>query len=150
MSQASRQSLSLLALVHWCFVTINDFELAPELAHTIQYGVEVSERCILDFPETGDRDKNSKWIKEKIALIDADLTKNDSLYTAIVLIQLSDQIVTNLCEKIRDKAKLKRIEIVDEVISAVSDKIDDGFNYDAYEEADRLIEKFYSYLGFSI
>lgn len=151
MSKASRQSISLLAVVHGCFTTIQEFNLAPELAPTIHYGVEVSGKCIKNFPETGDREKNLKWMVDKIHRIDDDLNKSESVYTMIVLTSLSHQIITDLSEKIKDKAKLERLEVVEEVIYSVSDIIDPKKDkFSAYEEADRILNRLYSYLEFSL
>lgn len=151
MSKASRQSLTLLAVVHGCFVTIDTFELAPELSPTIIYGVEISEKCILNFPETGNRQKNIKWIEDRIHLIDEELNKSESFYTMIVLTSLAHQIITDLSEKIQDKAKLNQLEEVEEVIYSISDVIDDKKDqFSAYEEADKILKKLYNYLEFSI
>lgn len=150
MSKASRQSITLLAVVHGCFKTIHSFNLAPKLSPTILYGIEVSEKCIHKFPETGDSKKNLKWMTEKIHQIDDDLNKSESVYTMIVLTSLAHQIITDLSEKIRNKSKLKLLEEVEEVIYSVSDMIDKNKDkFDAYEEADRIIRKLYNYLEFT-
>ena len=150
MSLASRQSLSLLAVVHGCLTTIDSYDLAPELSPTVHYGIEVSEQCIMQFPETGNKDKNNKWMVEKIHLIDDDLQKSESLYTMILLTSLAHQIVTDLSEKIHDKVKLEQIKIVEEVIYSISDKIDKNKDqFKAYEEADRILKKLYNYLEFT-
>ncbi len=151
MSQASKQSIALLAVIHGCFKTIDSYELAPELTPTIHYGLEVSEKCIHDFPETGNQEKNLKWMVDKIHCIDDDLNKSESVYTMIVLTSLSHQIITDLSEKIQDRAKLKLLEVVEEVIYAVSDQIDKKKDqFSAYEEADKILNKLYGYLEFSI
>jgi len=151
MSNASRQSLALLAVIYGCFSSMKEYALSPELSPTIEYGLEVSERCINEFPETGNTLKNTKWITEKIHQIDDDLNKSKSVYTMIVLTQLAHQIVTDLSEKIRDKAKIKRIEVIEEVIYAISDQIDKKKDkFEAYEGSDRIAKKLYNRLGFSL
>jgi len=149
MSLASRQSISLLAVVHGCFKTMDTFNLSGDLAPTVLYGIDVSEKVIHNFPETGNRKSNLKWMTEKIHQIDDDLNKSKSVYTMIVLMSLALQIIIDLSEKIKDKAKLKQLSEIEEVIFAIRDAIDPKWDHDeAYKEADRILDKLYGLLGF--
>ena len=150
MSKASRQSLSLLAVVHGCFKSIDDFGLAGETAPTVLYGVEVSLNIINQFPETGDANKNTQWMTERIHAIDEDLKKRKSLYSMIVLTSLMHQIITDLMEKIKDKKKLDLLEELAEIIYSISDMIDEKKNqFEAYEESDSILKKLYKAIEFS-
>lgn len=150
MSKASRQAITLLAVVNGVFITMDSYELAPELTPTIDWGMEVCKQCVSKYPETGDPKKNFKWMQNKLQLIDKDLNGREDIYTMIVLTSIASHIMSDLEEMIRDKAKLALIEPVAEVVQGVSAQIDPkGDCFDAYEEADRLLKRIYEHLEFS-
>lgn len=150
MSKASRQSIALLAIVKGVILTIQEYKLAPELDATILYALDVCEGCVSKFPETGNPNKNMKWMTERIHMIDDDLNKSNSIYSMITLTNLAHHIVTDLQECINDSTKLDLIKPVGEVIEGLSDQIDPIKDcFEAYEEADRILDKLYRYLEFS-
>ncbi len=149
MSLATRQSVALLSIVYSVFTTIKQYNLAPELEATILYGIDTTEKCIINFPGTGDNRKSEKWIREKIHCIDDDLRQSESVYTMIVLVSLSNQILADMMQKIRNRTKLEMLEEVNEITISISNKIDPkGDQFEAYEEADKLLLKLYHHLGF--
>lgn len=150
MSKASRQSITLLAIIHGCFKSIEDYNIAGDAAPTILYGAEVSERVVRDYPETGDSNKNIRWVTQKMHDIDGLLNNKKSLYSMTVLTALSHQIITDLIEKVRDRKKLVLLNELEEIIYNVSDLIDPKKDqFDAYEESDRILKKLYKLLEFS-
>ncbi len=150
MSKASKQTISMIAMVNGVFITIDNYKLAPEIDATIQYGLEVCYGCMNTFPETGDRYKNGEWCKLKLEEIEDYFNQADSLYSMIVLTSMATHIMEDLTNKIKDPAKLALLEPVHEVVIGVSEQIDPkGDCYDAYEEADRLLKRFYSVIEFS-
>lgn len=150
MSKASRQTLSMIAMVNGIFITIDEYELAPEIEATIQYGLEVCNMCMADFPETGDRYKNEAWMKSKLTEVEKEFNKSGSLYSTIVLTSMATHMMEDLTERIKDPVKLKLLTPVHEVVAGVSAQIDPkGDQFEAYEEADRLLTKFYGIIGFT-
>lgn len=150
MSKASRQTISMIAMVNGVFITIDNYNLAPEIDATIQYGLEICNDCMTAFPETGNRYKNGLWCKKKLGEIEKYFNNADSLYSTIVLTSMATHIMEDLTAKIKDPVKLALLEPVYEVVVGVSDQIDPKGNcFDAYEEADRLLKRFYSVIEFS-
>ena len=150
MSKASRQTITLLAVVNGIFITMDSYNLAPELTPTIDWGMQVCKECISKFPETGNPQKNFKWMQEKLRLIDKDLNGRQDIYTMIVLSSIASHIMTDLEERIKDKNKLKLMEPVSETVKGLNDQIDpDGDCFEAYEEADKLLKRIYMHLEFS-
>lgn len=140
----------MLAMVNGVFLLIDKYELAPELDATIQYGLEVCYECVNKFPETGDREKNGKWCHEKLSEIEPEFDAAQSLFQMIVLISMATHIMDDLVQRIRDPKKLKYIVPVHEVVNGMSTQIDPkGDQFEAYEEADKLLNKFYTVIGFT-
>lgn len=149
MSKASRQSISLLAIVSGVFITMDSFQLAPELAPTIDWGRQVCDDCIKNYPETGDYHKNLKWMEGRLKEIDKDLNNRHDIYSMIVLTSIASHIMEDLIEMIKNKYKLSLLEPVYEAVQGLSDQIDPKKDcFDAYEEADNLLNKIYERLGF--
>ena len=151
MSLASRQSITLLAIVNGVFITMDDYGLAPELTPTIDWGLEVCHQCVTEFPETGDPGKNLRWMQAKLDLVDKDLSGRADIYTMIMLTSIASHIITDLLEWIKDESKLALIDPVAEVVCGLSDQIDPkGDCFQAYEEADSILRKIYSHLEFGL
>lgn len=150
MSKASRQSVAMIAMVNGVFITIDSYDLAPEISATIQYGLEVCGGCMHTFPETGDRHKNGLWCRSKLSEIEEEFNKANSLYSMIVLTSMATHIMEDLTERINDPVKLDLLEPIHEVVQGVSEQIDpNGDQFDAYEEADRLLTIFYNKIEFT-
>jgi hypothetical protein len=151
MSKASRQTIALLAVVNGVFITIEEFNLAPELVPTTDWGRKVCKDCIDVFPETGNRKKNLEWMTDRLHKIDDYLNNvQKTFYTITVLVNLAHLIMTDLLERIKDKKKREILIPVMEVVDGLSDQIDPEKNiWAAYEEADRMLVKLYEYLEFS-
>jgi hypothetical protein len=140
----------MIAMVTGVFITIDEYDLADEIAPTIQYGLSVCNTCMETFPETGDRNKNGAWCHAKLQEIENEFNKADSLYSLIVLISMATHIMEDLTARIKDPVKLKLLEPIHEAVTGVSMQIDpEGDCFAAYEEADRLLHKFYRVIGFT-
>jgi len=150
MSRASRQTISMIAMVNGVFLTIDNYKLAPEVDATVQYGLEICYHCMDTFPETGDRHKNGLWCKKKLEEIEDEFNKANSLYSMIVLTSMATHIMEDLTERIGDPVKLDLLEPISEVVTGMSEQIDPkGDQFEAYEEADRLLNRFYEVIGFT-
>jgi hypothetical protein len=150
MSKASRQTISMIAMVNGVFITIDNYDLAPELAPTVKWGLEVCNGCMVEFPETGNKEKNGLWCKRKLEEIEDCFNQADSLYSMIVLVSMSTHIMEDLTSKIKDPLKLKLLEPIYDVVTGLSQQIDpQGDCFDAYKEADRLLYEFYKVIGFT-
>ncbi len=150
MSRASRQTIAMIAMVNGVFLTIDNYKLAPEIEATIQYGIDVCYKCMDAFPETGDRQKNGAWCTKKLEEVENDFNKADSLYSMIVLTSMATHIMEDLTARINDPVKLNLLAPIAEVVTGMSEQIDpQGDQFEAYEEADRLLHKFYGVIGFT-
>lgn len=150
MSKASRQTIILLAVVNGIFITMDDYKLIPELAPTIDWGMKICKQCISKYPETGDSQKNFKWMQTKLQIIEKDLNNRNDIYTMIVLTSIASHIMMDLTEMIKDTKKLELIEPIVETVQGLSIQIDpEGDCFEAYEKADRLLKKIYNHLEFT-
>jgi hypothetical protein len=151
MSKASRQTISLLAMVNAVFITIDSYGLAVELAPTIEYAKDICEKCIIKFPESGSSSKNMDWMHAKMKTAKPHFDKPNSPYSMIVLMVIAQHIVNDLQECINDPVKLNLIEPIAEVVFTVNGTIDPkGDQFEAYEEADKLLATLYHILEFSL
>lgn len=150
MSKASNQTITLLAVINGIFITIDDWKLAPELAPTVDWGMEICKECIEKFPETGNPQKNYKWMQNKLRESEEFLgTKAGNLYSSIVLSAIANHIITDLMERIKDPKKLELLIPIDEVVQGLNFQLDPkGSAFDAYEEADNHLSKLYKLLEF--
>ena len=151
MSRASRQSLALLAIVHGIWCTIDSYNLAPELAPTVQYGKEVSEKVVIEFPESGDPVKNRKWIEDRVEEVDRVLNGSDEEYELATLSSIMLHILSDLYSVIKDKKKVELLNLDFEAADGFNEQIDpygDQFKY--YDKADKLVAKIYRILEFSV
>jgi hypothetical protein len=149
MSKASRQSITILALVNGILKTIDHYNLAKELNATVLYTLDVCKDIVIRFPESGNKQKNLKWMTSKIEEANLILNRDNDPYTLICLVSLAHILITDLIERIKDPVKLNMLEPLEEAIYALSDMIDpEKDQFKAYEEADMILKEFYKILEF--
>jgi hypothetical protein len=150
--QRSRQEICILAFLNGIIITIKNYKLREDLAPTIEYGLEIFNDCIDNYPEVGDVQMNFLWIQGKVQKSQEFLGEDsESLYTAIVLVKLASLMVTDLVEKVNDNPKkFSYLEPIEELIAGLNDQLDpDGDQFEAYEKADEHLKKIYDLIGFT-
>jgi len=148
MSLASNQTITLLAFVHSCFITIESYELSGDIRPIILYGLEVSEDCCAKFPETGKSEKNKEWICTHLKLI-GDCVNTDKEWQSLslpTLLCIINHVMTDLSEKIKSSEKLSLFDPLLETIAGASQHVD--LAYDDCIIADAVVTKVYSAINF--
>jgi len=139
MSKSDVQSLTILAVSVGAVVTIEEDKLADKFMPAILWAREAGSGVVDSWPIRGDNDKIVRACFLHCKKLHRDFERAVELYSGICLISLAQLLLTDLQERIKDKAKLEIIEPLSEAIDGIHDLVDpDGDRYEAYAEAERL------------
>lgn len=150
MSKASKQSLALLAVATGAMIMIENEALDDSVMPTVLYSRETLEHCVHVFPVVPHNEtKGAEWMHEKLSGWQDRINELEGNWTAIILVSIAHQIISDLCDRIRAPHKLKILRPAEEALAGLSDQIDpEGDQYAAYEKADELLKDLYRRLGF--
>ena len=151
MSKASNQALALLATISGAMHMIEAENLGDKIMPTVLYSKDTTDACIFKYPTTGDEYKNYQWMHLRMEAWQHRVNDLEGKWTAIILVSIATQIITDLGQKIQDKNKLQLIAPVEEALKGLSDLIDPtGDQYNAYNKANDLLADLYKRLEFVV
>lgn len=148
MSKATRQSQALLAAIGGCLFEINrKLPPTPEyressmlLGRTYQQILGILER----WPDTGDKSKNKQWILRAVEDWRRGLNQEHPALP-LVMVTVCDKCYTDLLTVIKDKHKLALLEpLAGGLLELQLMFGQDGEQFDAYAESDRLMRGLYA------
>ena len=150
MSQASKQTIGLLALISGCMKTIYDFRLAPEHDPVTLYTQEVCDKMVGMFPITGPEHKLQSWLESHMVIYDKALTLMPAeKYNAALLTAMGIHILLDLKNKINDPKKLELIEPIYEAVVSLNDLLDpSGKKIAEFDRGEYLVSVAYKIFGF--
>lgn len=141
MSSASIQSLTILAVVTGSIITIEEDDLSGDAAPTIAYLRELAQTNINRWPETGNQRKNTIACMSHCQALSKSLEASAKLYTACCLGMLSQLLLIELRDVVRDPVKLNIIDELLECVNTAVDIYDPGEkNEESRAEAERLVD----------
>jgi len=152
MSQAEQQSISLLVLSTSLLVLLRHKQLVPELDTAAAHAEKVTSECMCKLPD-GDHPFSSESFdrqKEMVRGIFAMLPEHDAPFYNGSMIYLCNHILTDLCEKIKDKHKLAMLEPAQKACQELAELYDkNGTDFKAMTTADKILREIYRETGFS-
>jgi len=147
MSKATNQALVQLSITAGCFNTLRENKAFSrvDIKYLVESGIIKTTQAVIDWPCTGEADKNNKWIKSRLLVWYKFLQKDtDNYYTDTVMIKMAERMITTLTEKIRDPVKLKLLQPIVDILKELSDFTDPkGIHFPAFEKSDQLLNKLY-------
>lgn len=152
MSQAEQQSITLLVLSTSLLVLLRHKQLVPELDAAVLHAEGVTSDCMCKLPD-GEHPFSSESFdrqKDTVRKIFDMLPEYDAPFYNGSMIYLCNHILTDLCEKIKDKHKLAMIEPAQKACQELAELFDkNGTDFQAMTTADRLLREIYREIGFS-
>jgi len=150
MSLAYKQTICLLSMVSGNMGTIEKVNSSPQSIPTVLYIKDISDQAIQSLTNNDLDMKSYNWCKSKIDAWDAYVVNLGDIHVSIVLAQMALNAIDNLILMIRDKHKLSLLIPIHEALKGLSDQIDPiGEYYEAYDEANATLVRFYSLIGYS-
>lgn len=117
----------------------------PTVFWVYQHSLDI----IPHLPDTGDRDKNYKWMKVKKDKWNNFVAENENEFSDILLLSIPLFISNDLLEVIKLKSTLEMIQPIFDSCITIHKAIDsEGRSFDKYEKADFLINELYNITGF--
>ena len=149
MSLATNQAMCMLAVASGCMETINEHYPDDPLLPTVLYVKELADNAIIKYPATGDPRKNLKWMEDKVQAWSNGIRNLKPTWVKIVLTQMPLLATEDLLTKLRNPQAVSLVQPVTEALRGLSDALDpEGDQFDAYEEAEKVLYRFYHLLDF--
>ena len=149
MSSATVQSFVILAIATGAIITVEERGLAPDEMPAILYAKEVGDKAFRKFPEMGNPKKNLAKTYQHCENLRDRLDSAADEYSPLILITISQILLTDLMEKIKDKSKLELLEPLAEAVDGIHDLLDPDWRHiDVYEKADDLVAEIKKEIGF--
>ncbi len=149
MSKSDIQTQTILAVATGAIITVEENGMAANEMPAIVYAREVSNECYRKYPETGNPSKNAAAVFNHCYNLREKLDAASDKFSPLILISISQLLMTDLMEKVKDKNKLKLLEPVSEAIDGIHNLLDpDGKHIDVYEEAEKLCNYVKEEIGF--
>jgi len=150
MARSDIQTQTILAVATGSIMTVKCSTLLNNELPAILWAEEVGNKSFREYPETGDPAKNLKAVYNHCENLRHHLDPACDEFSPLVLITLSQLLLTDLMERVKDKHKLALLEPVAEAVDGLHDLLDpDGRHIDMYEEADRLCKIVKEEIGFA-
>jgi hypothetical protein len=147
MSKSTNQSMVQLSVVAGCMNTLkqtNSFARVDIRRLLDQLLIDIAT-AMLEWPCTGDEQKNSIWIKER-----RDRWKKfifddpDEVYGSAALAKMAERILFAMDEVTRDAKKRRLLAPIYEASMVINRFCDpQGANFPAYEKSDYLLDELY-------
>jgi hypothetical protein len=149
MSKADIQTQTILAVVTGAITTVKEEKLHKKELPAILYAEDVANKSFAEYPETGNPAINVMAVYEHCKNMRDELDGSAEKFSPLVLITLSQLLLTDLMERLNNKYKLSLLEPVTEAVDGIHDLLDPGGKHiDIYEEAERLCEIVKKEIGF--
>lgn len=152
MSIAERQSVSLMVMTTSLLLMLRNKDMEPVLNKSAHDAGQVTYNCMAKLPDGAEPFSTQTFLRQKemVTKIFAMLPEKDTTFYAGTMIYLCSHIVTDLCEKIKDKAKLALLEPAQKACQELVDLYDrNGLDFAAMEVADVILRETYREIGFS-
>lgn len=149
MSLATRQAMLMLSMVNGSIKLIgNEPSLPPDVAPTVLWADGFCRELLDRYPETGDRRKNGRWMKEHLAKWDRIGADKMIRWHPGVVATFALNFVEDLLGKINNQAK-SDLETLRDALIRISYFFTDGEDDVIFDEATQVTEELYSVIGFS-
>lgn len=151
MSKATNQTVILLAVLSGSFKTIARAENCPaSVQGTVLWAMEEATQITINFPETGKGEKNLDWMMVRLRQWQECVDNMDLDMEYQTLLYVCNHVIYDLSNKISNPAKLRMIQPLREAIDNMITITDPtGKQFEAMEEADKLLGKLYKLIEFS-
>lgn len=150
LSQATNQTVGLLALISGSIKTIYDFRLAPELDALVLYTIEVTDELIKHYPVSGTEKSMRKFVESRMLIYDQALKMMPKeKYSAVLLTAMGVHICDGLLNRIGERKKRAIIEPIKEALEALLEGIDPkGLYVEQFDRGNHLVKIAYQIFEF--
>ena len=141
MSKSTNQSLTLLAAIGGCMYEIKRKNMLPAPEdNEFAWSTYLQVIGIMEaWPETGDSAKNKRWIYGKFDEWHRLFRQDDTFYPT-TLTAIAEQCLADLRTVVKSPHKVKMLDSLVEPVGKIHSILDPaGSNFQAYEEASRLM-----------
>lgn len=139
MAKSDIQSQVILAVVTGAIITVEEAGIAEGELPAILYAREVGDKAFRQWPETGNPKKNLLACTNHCKNLAEKLDKASDEHSPLVLISLSQLLLTDLMERVKNKKKLRILEPLREAVDGIHNLLDPkGQHYDVFEYAEEL------------
>ena len=150
MSLATRQTLTLLAVVNGSLFLISNIETIPEdVAPTVLWAKDFCKELMQHYPETGNKRKNTLQMKAWLPQWDRIGADKMLRWHPSVVATLALNFCEDLLEKIHNRARSDIKTLRDALIRISYFFSEADYNEEHFEEANQMTEEIYSVIGFS-
>lgn len=147
MSRATRQTVLLLSTIAGIFITMGENAPDAEFMPTVEYGRTVAVNAARAIPETGDREKNDRWMLKAVTEMEKFLNCRTEKYSFQYLVFLAACIIDDLMQKTKNKQKLEILEPVQEAVFGLQEQVDpSGTLVEVYKNVDDDLSNIYTLL----
>ncbi len=145
MSKLDIQTQTILAVATGAIITVEENCMGANEMFVIVYARYASSECYRKYPS-----KNADAVFDHCYNLREKLDAASDKFSPLILISISQLLMTDLMEKVKDKNKLKLLEPVSEAIDGIKNLLDpDGKHIDVYEEAEKLRDYVKEEIGFA-
>ena len=149
MSLATRQAMLILSMVNGTLKLLADEPSVPDdISPTILWADGFCREVIDRYPETGDPEKNGKWMKEHLAKWDRMGADKIIKWHPGVVATFALNFVEDLLGKINNSAR-EDLETLRDALIRISYFFTDGEDDIVFDEATEVTNELYSVIGFS-
>jgi len=149
MSTASRQSLTLLSVVHGGVRSTRDcFSLGPEFMALVDKADIAVKDVVISWITTGTEELNQAYAADKLGQWEKVLETQPAKWTIMANVAISLTILSDLYDKCSYRKKLV-LDPLFTYLNALSEWVSpEGNRFDDYEYADMCVRSLYEILGF--